>query len=85
MISWEPPTPPGTLFTKAKTCNIHPGILNKDGFRKQIAAHICVDDYLLSTAWQFMQHLLAACIEAIFTVMGKPDTKLCQCPLALDK
>ena len=29
--------------------------------------------------------LLAAIIEAIFTVMGKPNPALRQCPLALDK
>ncbi len=29
--------------------------------------------------------MLAALIEAIFAIMGKPDTTVCQCPLAMDK
>jgi len=32
-----------------------------------------------------MKMVLAAIIEAIFTVMGEPNEKLRQCPLALDK
>ncbi len=29
--------------------------------------------------------VLAAMIEAIFTVMGEPNDSVCQCPLAMDK
>ena len=32
-----------------------------------------------------MDLALAALIEAIFVIMGKPDTAIRQCPLALDK
>ena len=32
-----------------------------------------------------MERVLAALIEAIFVVMGEPDTTLRQCPLAMDK
>jgi hypothetical protein len=32
-----------------------------------------------------MEQVLAALIEAIFFVMGKPETDMCQCPLAMDK
>ena len=32
-----------------------------------------------------MKWVLAALIEAIFVVMGEPDTALWQCPLAMDK
>ncbi len=32
-----------------------------------------------------MEQVLAALIEAIFAIMGKPDTTVCQCPLAVDK
>ena len=31
-----------------------------------------------------MEMVLAALIEAIFVVMGEPDTALRQCPLAMD-
>ena len=32
-----------------------------------------------------MEQVLAALIEAIFAIIGKPDTTVCQCPLAMDK
>ena len=32
-----------------------------------------------------MELVLAALIEAIFVIMSKPDTAVCQCPLAMDK
>ncbi len=32
-----------------------------------------------------MEQVLAALIEDIFAVMGKLDTTVCQCPLAMDK
>ena len=32
-----------------------------------------------------MMMALAALIEAIFVLMGEPDTNICQCPLAQDK
>ena len=32
-----------------------------------------------------MEQVLAALIEAIFVVMGAPDTSVCQCSLAMDK
>ncbi len=31
-----------------------------------------------------MEQVLATLIEAIFAIMGKPDTTVCQCPLAMD-
>ena len=32
-----------------------------------------------------MKLVLAALIKAIFVIMGKPDTAVSQCPLAMDK
>jgi hypothetical protein len=32
-----------------------------------------------------MKQVLTALIKAIFVIMGKPDTRVRQCPLALDK
>jgi hypothetical protein len=32
-----------------------------------------------------MELVLAALIEAIFVILGKPDTTVCQCPLVMDK
>ncbi len=49
-------------------------------------ANIYVDDLLAVAAFQDnMTRLLAAVIEAIFTVCGIPDTAVWQCPLSLKK
>ncbi len=40
---------------------------------------------MLATSIEHMKMVLAAMIEAIFTVMGKPNDSVRQCPLAMDK
>jgi hypothetical protein len=40
---------------------------------------------MLALCWAHMEWVIAALIEAIFVVMGEPDTALRQCPLAMDK
>jgi hypothetical protein len=39
---------------------------------------------MLATSIEHMNMVLAAMIEAIFTVMGKPNDSVWQCPLAMD-
>jgi hypothetical protein len=49
-------------------------------------ARYFVDNALMLALCQaHMNWVLAALIEAIFVVMGEPDTALRQCPLAMDK
>ena len=51
-----------------------------------LEAHIYVDDILaLAVGKQNILRLLAAIIEAIFTVCGHPMIEVCQCPLSLKK
>ena len=62
------------------------GFLDKKGAVKPCLARIFVDDsLLLSIGRSLMELVLAALIESIFVVMGKLDTVIQQCPLALDK
>jgi hypothetical protein len=80
MISWaeEDPT---TKITQAFPCLINTGTLDA-----HLPARIYVDDaLLLGLSRRQMELKLAALIEAIFVIMGTPDTKVRQCPLALDK
>ena len=80
MISWaeEDPT---TEITPAFPCLINTGILDE-----HLPARIYVDDaLLLGLSRQQMELKLAALIEALFVIMGAPDTRVRQCPLALDK
>ncbi len=62
------------------------GTLDAQGNRAKIPARIYVDDTLvLALSKCHMMQVLAALIEAIFIVMGKPDTTVQQCPLGMDK
>jgi len=80
MIYWakEDPT---TKITQAFPCMINKGILDA-----RLPARIYLDDaLLLGLSRRQMELRLAALIEAIFVIMGTPDTTVHQCPLALDK
>ena len=88
MIRWEPVD--GTLFsvniTPAISCALNKGILDDQCNRAVLPARIYVDDALMLAIDRAQMELtLSALIEAIFVVMGKPDTQVRQCPLAMDK
>jgi hypothetical protein len=56
------------------------------GKRTDLPARIYVDGALmLALNADHIKMVLAATIEAIFIVMGEPDIKVRQCPLAMDK
>jgi hypothetical protein len=62
------------------------GTLDAQGNRVKLLARIYVDDTLvLALSKCHMMQVLAALIKAIFVIMGKPDTTIQQCPLAMDK
>ncbi len=85
MIGWAE-LHPNTPITPTTACNINTGIVPVDGTEKNLSVQIYVYDVLLlgHSKWQIMMKL-AALIEAIFIVMGEPDTAVRQCPLAMDK
>jgi hypothetical protein len=85
MIGWAE-FYPSTPITPAFACKINTGIGSADGVEKSLRACIYVDDALLLRHSK-LQILMksTALIEAIFVVMGKPDTTVRECPLAMDK
>ena len=85
LVVIEPPAPPGTIFTLAVKDQLNPGVLDHQGNQKPIPNYIYVDDCLLACIRVYTLQLLAACIEAIFVVLGEPNTSLRRCPLSLDK
>ncbi|KAL7525487.1 hypothetical protein ACHAXR_003426, partial [Thalassiosira sp. AJA248-18] len=86
MIKWDTLCPPETVFVQAKKCPLNPGIFLENGRMKPLTTFIYVDDALLAAPGAiFMRRLLAAVIEAIFVVMGPPETEVRQCHLAMDK
>jgi hypothetical protein len=65
---------------------INPGIKEEPGIITPLSANIYVDDILAAAAYKKnMERLLATTIQAIFTVCGKPDISVCQCPLLMEK
>jgi hypothetical protein len=85
MISWEETNPTASI-TQAVPCSMNKGTLDAQGNRAKLPARIYVDDALvLALSKCHMMQVLAALIEAIFVIMGKPDTTVQQCPLAMDK
>ncbi len=81
MLKWEEIDPSAKL-TPAFSCTINRGIMDEAGNWMDLPACIYVDDALmLALDVDHMKMVLAATIEAIFVVMGKPDVAVRQCPL----
>ena len=85
MISWAKHDPTAKI-TPAFPCLMNKGTLEAHGNRAKLPARIYVDDALmLALSICHMELVLAALIEAIFVIMGKPDMTVCQCPLVMDR
>ena len=86
MVKWEVPSPDAPPPVRAAKCKLNPGVFDSVGNRIHHPSRIWVDDTLIAAVGTFaMKMALAAVIEAIFVVMGEPNTQLRQCPLAMDK
>jgi hypothetical protein len=85
MIGWAE-IDPNVKIIPAAACTILGGLPTKVIEEIRLKARIFVDDSLVIALYRaHMEMVLAALIEAIFVVMGVPDTALRQCPLATDK
>ncbi len=85
MISWAKHDPTAKI-TPAIPCSMNKGTLDAHGNRAKLPARIHINDALmLAHSRCHMEIVLAALIKAIFVIMGKPDTTVHQCPLAMDK
>jgi hypothetical protein len=85
MLKWEKIDLSAKL-TPAFSCTINCGIMDDAGNWIDLPARIYIDDALmLALNADHMKMVLAATIEAIFIVIGKPDVAVRQCPLAMDK
>ena len=85
LISWDPPAPAGTHFVQASACNKNRGIIDKDGNERPSEHNIYVDDDLIADIRRRLPYALAAVIEAIFTVMGLPMTRMRQVAVSVEK
>ena len=86
MIKWDVPTAQFEKPVKANMCPLNPGVIDESGNKIYHPSRIWVDDILIAAVGVAnMKMALAAVIEAIFTVLGQPEAKKRQCPLAMDK
>jgi hypothetical protein len=83
MLKWEDEDIHVGEFVQAVACPLNPGIQDLDG---SLEAYIYVDDILASAVQKFnILRLLAATIEAIFTVCDRQNVKVRQCLLSIEK
>ena len=65
---------------------MHQGVINEDGTEQPSKSRIYVDGALMVARNKAkMEMALTATLEEFFTVMGKPNTILRQCLVAMDK
>jgi hypothetical protein len=84
-ISWAKHDPTAKI-TPAFPCLMNKGTLEAHCNRAKLPARIYANDALmLALSRGHMEQVLAAVIEDIFVIMGKPDMTLHQGPLAMDK
>ncbi len=84
-ISWAEHDPAAKIIP-AIPCSMNKGTLEAHGNRAKLPARIYIDDALmLALSRCHMELVLAALIKTIFIIMGKSDTTVRQCPLAMDK
>jgi hypothetical protein len=82
MLKWDSSPALQEVLIKAYPCKVNQCTL----IGSELTVNIYVDDILGTAAFkENMIRLLAAIIEAIFTVCGKPNMAVCQCPLSLEK
>ena len=86
MVLWDLPMDQSDKPIKAFRCPLNPGVFDKFGNQINHPSKIWVDDILIAAVGvEKMKMALAAAIEAIFVVLGPPETERRQCPLAMDK
>ena len=83
MLVWEDDNIDVTDMVQATKCPLNPGIPDLDG---TLQTYTNVDDILASAVnKQNTLRLRATIIEAMFTVCGRINIKVRQCPLSLEK
>ena len=87
VIHWDIGCHHSQLFVQAKRCPLHPSIIDTiTDTKKTGPSCIYVDDTLVAARNKEKTEMaLATTLEAIFTVMDYPNTRLWQCPVDMDK
>jgi hypothetical protein len=85
-LRWAEGNSSETELVQAFPCAINQGVVDEAGNLLPMRANVYVDDILMAAVFRAnILRLLAATIEGIFLVCGRPDISLRQCPLSLEK
>jgi len=85
-LRWAEENSSHTELVQAFPCAINRGVIDEAGNLLPMKANVYVDDILMAAVFRAnILKLLAATIEGIFLVCGRPDFSLRQCPLSLEK
>ena len=86
LLKWDDLLAASQSITQAVPCALNQGVLDHNGNVIATDGNIYVDDILSAgVPKEYVNKLLAATIEAIFTVCGEPQIDIRQCPLSLKK
>jgi hypothetical protein len=86
MLKWDIPFDDSPKPVKAVKCELNPGVFNSTGKQTFQPSRIWVDDTMIAAVGILSTKMaLAAILKVILVIMGEPNTKLRQCPLAMDK
>jgi hypothetical protein len=86
LLKWDDLFAASQSITPAVPCALNQGVLDHNGNIIATDGNIYVDDILSAgVPKDYVNKLLAATIEAIFTVCGEPQIDIRQCPLSLEK
>lgn len=85
-VTWEPEPEDGTVqFKQARRCSKNDGVVDETGRRVPTSHNIYVDDNLIGEVRRYMPSALLAAVEAIFTIMGRPEPERRQVAVSLEK
>jgi hypothetical protein len=85
-LQWDKENSSHAELVQAFPCDINQGVVDEAGNLLPMKANVYVDDILMAAVLRAnILKLLAATIEGIFLVCGRPDVSLRQCPLSLEK
>ena len=73
LVQFSPDPDESVSFIQATSCATHQGVFHTDGSRKNTKHNTFVDDNLMAETKNFMPQAMAASIEALFRLLGRPD------------
>jgi hypothetical protein len=85
LVQFSPDPDESVSFIQATSCVTHQGVFHTDGSRKNTKHNTFVDDNLMAETKKFMPQAMAASIEALFRLLGRPDIQYRKAALCLEK